>query len=309
MGVEWLSLLYGQLKKTDPTLSIEKPIIATACLPTETEFNKQWDDFGCPYEKLDKLDLLSHKGIPDDTNYFSCIDTQFEIIQDVVHKAVSLITKYDRIIITADHGSSRLAALAFHEKPGIKAPENVKLGGFGRFCELPEGAADTVHADDYEYVKSGDKAYFVMKNYEHFTVSGKAVSRDQNNEALFGEIHGGKTPEEYLVPIIVLNKEANTKSNMNITFTPKTQIVYKIDNIITIKLDFNINIDVLEANIGDINGECKKISDKSWEIIFKDLEKKIYSMELTVNGNLLETNASFEVKSKGIAENDYFDGI
>jgi len=308
MGIEWLSLIYGQFKEVDTNLFIEKPIIATACLPTETEFNRQWDDYNCPYEKLDKLDILAHKGIPDDNNYFSCIAAQFEIIKEVVYKAVSFLKKYERVIITADHGSSRLAALAFHTKPGFKAPENAKVGSFGRFCELPEGAIDTVHADDYEYNKNGNKAYFVIKNYEHFTISGKAVGKDQNNEALSGEIHGGKTPEEYLVPIIIINRNTKTKKTININFTPETQIIYKKGNIITIQLDFNINIDTLEANIGSIKGECKKISDKSWEIKYRDLDRKIYSITLTANGHLLETNASLEVKSKGIAEEDYFGG-
>jgi hypothetical protein len=308
MGVEWLSLLCAQLKATDDNLSIEDPIIATACLPTETEFNKQWDELG-PHEKLDRLDKLAHKGIPDDNNYFSCIVTQFEIIQEIAHKAISLLNKHDRVIITSDHGSSRLAALAFHDKPGFKAPENAKLGSFGRFCELPEGSVDTIHADDYEYVKNGDKSYFVIKNYEHFIISGKAVGKDQNNEALSGEIHGGKTPEEYLVPIVILNRNVKSKNTMNINFTPETQIVYKKGNVIIIRLNFNVEIDTLEANIGDIKGECKKISDKLWEILYRDLDKKTYAIELTVNGHLLEKKAFLEVKSKGIAENDYFGGI
>ncbi|MDR0287934.1 MAG: hypothetical protein LBI03_09575, partial [Clostridiales bacterium] len=192
---------------------------------------------------------------------------------------------------------------------GFKAPENAKLGSFGRFCELPEGATDTVHADDYEHVKNGEKAYFVIKNYEHFSVSGKAISKDQNNEALSGEIHGGKTPEEFLVPIIILNRNAKTESTININFTPETQVVYKKDNIIVVKLDFNININMLEANIGSIEGECKKISDKSWEIIYNNLDKKAYSMELTADGLLLETNAFFFFLSKGFDEQDYFGGI
>jgi hypothetical protein len=309
MGVEWLSLLCGQLKAVDANLSIEKPIIATVCLPTETEFNKQWDDFNCFYKKMDKLDILAHKGIPDDNNYFSCINTQFEKIQEIAHGASTLLKKYDKVIITADHGSSRLAALAFHDKPGFKAPENAKLGGFGRYCELPDGYVDTIHAEDYEYVNINNKAYFVIKNYEHFTVSGKAVSKDKNNEALAGEIHGGKTPEEYLVPVIIINRNANTENITNIIFTPETQIVYKKDNIIIVKFDFNISIDILEANIGIINGECKKISEKSWEISFNNLDRKNYSIELVADGHLIKTNASFEVKSIGITENNYFGGI
>jgi hypothetical protein len=255
------------------------------------------------------LDNLAHKGVPDDSNYFSCIDTQFEIIQKVAYKAVSLLEKYERVIITADHGSSRLAALAFHEKPGFKAPENAKLRSFGRFCELPENFVETVHADDYEYVKIEDKAYYVIKNYEHFSVSGKAVSKDQDGEALSGEIHGGKTPEEYLVPIIILNRNDEPKSTINITYTLKTQIVYKLGAIVNIELDFNTDIDTLEATIDNIKGNCSKISTNSWKIQYKDLDKKTYTMDITANGILLETKASFEVRAKGITENNYFGGI
>jgi hypothetical protein len=126
---------------------------------------------------------------------------------------------------------------------------------------------------------------------------------------LYGEIHGGKTPEEYLVPIIVINRDSITEKTISINFTPETQIAYKTGNIVNIKLNFNISIDILEASIGSIRGECKKISEKSWEIIYKNLDKKTYSMELTADGHLLEKNASFEVKSKGITENDYFGGL
>jgi hypothetical protein len=311
MGIEWLSLFYNQLNQLEKdygNFAVEKPIITKALMPTETEFNKQWEDFK-PYEKLDKLDNLAHKGIPDDNDYFSCIDAQFEIIQEMADKAVSRLKTYERVIITADHGSSRLAALAFHAKAGFNAPENAKIGGFGRFCELPLGFTETVHADDYEYIKQNDKAYYVIKNYEHFSVSGKALSKDQNNEALSGEIHGGKTPEEYLVPIIILNRIGSAQSNITISFDPKTQVVYKKGNVVTVKLDFNTNIDVLEAHIGSIKGDCKQISSHSWEIQYMNLDKKIYTMEITANGHLLDARASFEVKSKGMSERDYFGGI
>ncbi|MDR0431456.1 MAG: BREX-4 system phosphatase PglZ, partial [Tannerellaceae bacterium] len=309
MSIEWLSLLCGQLYAIDAKFSVEKPFVVKALLPTETEFNKQWDEFNSQTKKIDRLDNLNHKGIPDDDSYFSCIEAQFEIIKEIAQSAVLLLQKYERVIITADHGSSRLAALAFHDKPGFKAPENAKPLSYGRFCELPSGFIATVHAENYEYIKIGGKAYYVMKNYEHFSVSGKAVSKDQDNESRSGEIHGGKTPEEYLVPIIVLNRSESHQGTIHITFNPKVQIVYKIGNTTTVKLEFNRGIDTLEANIGDIKGDCKNVFANTWEIQYNNLDKKAYFIEITVNGNLLEEKAAFEVQSKGITEHDLFGGI
>jgi hypothetical protein len=309
MGIEWLSLLYGQLDAANTKFHVEKPLVVKALLPTETEFNKQWDDFNSQYKKIDRLDNLNHKGIPDDDNYFSCIDAQFEIIKEIAQEAASLLQKYERVIITADHGSSRLAALAFHDKPGFKAPENAKPLGHGRFCELPTGFMETIHAENYEYIKSGDKAYYVIKNYEHFSVSGKAMSKDHDNESLSGEIHGGKTPEEYLVPVVILNRTESLESAIHITFNPKMQVVYKTGNTVTFKLDFNTGINTLEASIGSIKGDCKRISANTWEIQYKNLDKKTYIMEIIADGNLLEEKATFEVQSKGIIESDLFGGI
>jgi hypothetical protein len=308
MGIEWLSLLYGQLYAANTKLFVERPLVVKALLPTETEFNKQWEDFNSQSKKLDRLDNLNHKGISDDNDYFSCIDAQFEIIQEIAQKAASLLQKYERVIITADHGSSRLAALAFHDKPGFKVPENAKPLGHGRFCELPDGFIETIHGKNYEYIKPGDKAYYVITNYDHFSVSGKAASKDQDNEYCSGEIHGGKTPEEYLVPIIILNRSESLQSALHITFNPKTQVVYKAGNTVTFKLDFNTGIDTLEAGIGSIKGDCKKVSANTWEIQYKNLDKKTYLMEITANGNLLEEKAAFEVQSKGITEHDLFGG-
>jgi hypothetical protein len=309
MGIEWLSLLCGQLYASNAKLHVEKPLVVKSLLPTETEFNKQWDDFKSQSKKIDRLDNLNHKGIPDDNNYFSCIDTQFEIIKEIAQEAVSLLQKYERIIITADHGSSRLAALAFHDKPGFKVPENAMPLGHGRFCELPTGFIETNHAENYEYIKSGDKAYYVIKNHEHFSVSGKALGKDQDNESLSGEIHGGKTPEEYLVPIIILNRIESLQSAIHITFNPKTQVVYKTGNTVTLRLDFNTGVDTLEASIDSIRGDCKRISANTWEIQYKNLDKKTYLVEIIADGNLLGEKAAFEVQSKGVIENDLFGGI
>jgi hypothetical protein len=51
------------------------------------------------------------------------------------------------------------------------------------------------------------KHYIVMKTHEHFKQSGNAAGGNTDEKAVAGEIHGGMTPEEYLVPVIVVTRK------------------------------------------------------------------------------------------------------
>ena len=53
---------------------------------------------------------------------------------------------HDYVVITGDHGSSRFAALAFHDPSvvPITAPNKSTIRSFGRFCELDDKSADII---------------------------------------------------------------------------------------------------------------------------------------------------------------------
>jgi hypothetical protein len=56
------------------------------------------------------------------------------------------------------------------------------------------------------------KYFYAMATHDHFVQKGKAVDGLHNTEVVgCGEIHGGKTPEEYLVPVIVLKRKIPLK--------------------------------------------------------------------------------------------------
>ena len=57
-----------------------------------------------------------------------------------------LLEKHDYVVITGDHGSSRLAALAFHDPSVIPvtAPSKSTIRSFGRFCELDDKSTDMI---------------------------------------------------------------------------------------------------------------------------------------------------------------------
>jgi hypothetical protein len=207
LGIEWLPLLVKKLKQLKIAATV-KPIIGRAIIPTETEYNRAWKDED---EKWDRLDKLSHNGMPDDRDYFLCIARQIEIIGEVVARTSELLAQNDRVIITGDHGSSRLAALMFHAPSNfaIDPPTDSIVRSFGRFCEL-SGNVDIPLTDSMELTIMDGKEFIVMKTYEHFKQSGNAAGGNLDDKAVAGEVHGGMTPEEYLVPVILVTRKVSS---------------------------------------------------------------------------------------------------
>lgn len=208
LGVEWLPLLVNKLKRF-PKVTI-KSNVGRAILPTETEYNRKWKDID---EKWDRLDKLSHRGMPDDNDYYACIARQIDIIGEVADRVLELLSHHERLVITGDHGSSRLAALMFHvsENYAVMPPKNSIVRSFGRFCEMT-GIVDIPLTSSMQQVELNDKKFIVMKTYEHFRQSGNAAGGNTEELAVSGEVHGGMTPEEFLVPVILVShKDSHLK--------------------------------------------------------------------------------------------------
>ena len=203
LGVEWLPLLMNKLQAVDVATNITSEI-AKSKLPSETSFNQDWMETD---EKWDALDKLSHGGITDNKNYFSCIVGQIDIIKKIAQRVAELLQDFDRVIITSDHGSSRLAALSFHDKLNfaIEPPKNAKVCSFGRYAELA-GSSYYAVTESVELVERDNRRFVVLKTYEHFKQSGNAAGGNTDENAVSGEIHGGMTPEEHLVPVIIVSR-------------------------------------------------------------------------------------------------------
>lgn len=209
LGAEWLPLLISELRKLTIEVLIDSKIVRSI-LPSETEFNHQWEHDD---EKWDKLDKLSHNGMPDDKDYFSCIAMQIEYVCAIARRVGELLADHNCVVVTGDHGSSRLAALMFHvsDNFAIDPPKNAVVRSFGRFCELqddndvpitPSMEVVTPKRNNGKIVKC-----IVMKTYEHFKKSGNVAGGNTDDNAVVGEVHGGMTPEECLVPVIVVKRK------------------------------------------------------------------------------------------------------
>jgi hypothetical protein len=300
MGIEWLPLLLKLLENKCSNVTIDHKI-AAALLPTETEYNEQWDDFDYPHEKWDRLDKLAHKGSPDDKDYYSCFVNQLRIIEDVAKHTKSLIDDHDYVIITADHGSSRIAALSFHHKPGIPAPKKAVVRSFGRFCELHETAGITDVLPCTRIVKNGDIDFIVMTTYDHYAISGNAAGGNDDDNAVAGEIHGGMTPEEYLVPVITLKRDMLLSP---LDYTVLSNTAYREKGNAKIELNFNNKVSSLEVTADTIKGYCEPMLQNKWTVVLNGVEPREYELEIIANKRLLRRKEIIAIKAQGISKND-----
>lgn len=264
LGAEWLSLLSWALEKKCHGI-VCKADIGRVMLPSETRFNNEWKQMTTPYLKKDQLDKLAHQGVIDDPSYYSCVEKQLQFVARLAHEVNDLLHEYHRVIITGDHGTSRLAARFFHKRQGRELPQGVSAGTYGRYGTLQQtwhsGAVDGTIP-----VKHNDGTNFlVFRTYDHFTQSGFATGCAEE-QPTYGEVHGGATPEESLVCVVVVDSlyEIVPKA------TWQTQQVKIASQKATVQIHFTKPVKRLSANIGNLKGQCvPEPSEKNWTITFE----------------------------------------
>lgn len=292
LGAEWLPLLMKALSKRK-----DGKVVYHSCglanLPTETKYNDQWNQMSVPYEKIDYLDKLAHKGLSykDIDDYYPCIEEQFAVISEMYGtekmvtigtKISELLRKYRRIIITGDHGTSRLAARFFHTRAGIPAPKEITVGSHGRFGITSKSLGTIMETQIIRHI--GDENYIVFANYDHYAVSGHAAGAD-DDVPTYGEIHGGATPEELLVPIIVF--ESNSIKSLTAEWE-KNPVKIQNKKVIAV-IKFNQPIVDLQVNIGNIFASVTATDDnKVWKLEFANFKAGKYEVAIVANGKSVQ---------------------
>ena len=281
LGVEWIPLLQWSIHCTCD-VTVKKVSIVQATLPTETCYNDQWKNIDAPYKKLDKLDKLAHKGVIDDPDYYSCIEQQLAFVASIGKQVSALVEHHHRVIITGDHGSSRLAARFFHSRDGIVPPKGAAVYSHGRYCEL--GTESSPDVPNTTLTKGSDeKRYICFSNYDHFRQPGFAAGADDDN-AIYGEVHGGATPEEMLVPVIVVD----SKREVPLTASwVKDSVKISMRKAI-LEIKFSRAISQLIVKVGGILGEVASLENgKRWRIVLKNVKEDTYSAEVYADSHVV----------------------
>lgn len=299
-GIEYTPLFLHELKARGILPEVVKQ--ATSLLPTETEYNHQWDEHDPMTIKWDKLDSYSHKGVPDDKSYYSCVVNQISVFSDAAQKVDELLEEHEYVVITGDHGSSRIAALAFHEKSvvPITAPKKATVHSFGRFCELGDNADEVMALPETTKIKLNDRQYLVMENYQHFSVGGNVAGGNTDENDVVGEVHGGNTPEERLVPVIVVKRKQPLPP---ITCKPNNPFVIRKNGHVELTLTFSRKVSTLEVSFDNKKATCVMNTDGSWRVILDGVSEDNIILSILANGKLLP-NVILKVKAQGISKND-----
>lgn len=293
LGVEYLGFIQEKCNEYD----LSADFSCGRCeLPSLTEFNKEFvltlKDRGCPISDIKELDKIKHHG-EDSFDYEKekrpiYLIRELEVIDELLKKIRAGIIggQYDKAIIIADHGASRLAVLYNTENTWSMATDGEHSG---RCCKVSE-------IDCKPELAIEESGYWVLANYDRFKGSRKANV----------EVHGGASLEEVTVPIIqVTRKQSNVEAfivdaSKVVTLGAKEHAALKIyvgvkSNNISIKLD------------GEFYDADTTEEDYIYTIDLESYMKKgKFTFDIFYGSQKVAGGQQFEIKKKGMSEVNLF---
>jgi hypothetical protein len=188
LGIEYLSLIKEIISKSN--FQIEKLKIAKTGIPSSTDHNKFED-----VVKIDALDNYIHNNL---YQYPQTICKEIEIVKDIFNNILTQSNEIT-IAIVSDHGLTALSRLADSKKYATKASHE------GRFIELDNSES----IEDSDYIRYSNNGVNYKVALTHASLNTKPVR----------EVHGGCTPEEILVPFIVISNKKSGETLVKNTIT------------------------------------------------------------------------------------------
>ena len=225
-------------------------------------------------------------------NYDEALATISSLMQDARFKQYIKAHPNMEVIVTADHGMSRMAAKGFHLTQGVTPPPKSDVFNHGRYCELP---SETTPITVSNTKKDGKIIAFCTHN--HFTVSGYAP----------GEVHGGGSPEELLVPVLHfarVNKHSTVSRFIDYKLASSEVFLGSDGNaVLTVKTDEPASSLVVDFKGKIISGTS--LDQKTWVIKIPGLlAGNSYIIHIYPNSLLTQREETIIVKRKGLIVDD-----
>ena len=204
MGAEYMPLLISMAKRRG--MNIESQAVVTAKLPTETVFNPiKWEETRTLPE-IRSIDNIVHNGVVKHEASIpkrNFAETLRVFETEIMTRLADGLTKFARVVVTADHGATRLAVIARSENKGTTLPWDKERDGEPkdwRYSLAPQGVIRPPEFES-EYFPDRKETYWIVRGYNRLPKKGGKLY----------ELHGGATLEEQLVPVVVFSKNAITQ--------------------------------------------------------------------------------------------------
>lgn len=240
LGAEWLPLLTYYLNEFGNinNKKVQAKYIKSVNLPSATPFNKLNND-----KKISSLDRYIHDN---HYSYPNSLLNELELIKDIA-KEISKIN-VERIVIVSDHGFSFLCSSKFGNYKKYDFKNSMHKG---RYAEAGNNN-DSENTNDYIFHETESADH----NEEKYIVALNHISLYKTPSY---EVHGGATPEEVLVPYIVLE---NIEESIDYIIKP---LISEINVSMDTKLPIKISPEPEDLPIAICNNNSLKITKENNE--------------------------------------------
>lgn len=200
LGIEYLPVLTALAKRCGLHLEAQK--ITAANIPTETKFNPIHWDSKRTLAPVKGLDNIVHDGTEkhEAASPESCFAATLQKIEsDVLSRIADGLIRFSRVVVTADHGSSRLAVIARRDGQGRDLPWKSGEGPLDwRYSAAQDGVQRPEECESQYFPDSGE-TYWVVRGYHRLPKKGGKKYA----------LHGGASLEERLVPVLIFTRNIN----------------------------------------------------------------------------------------------------
>lgn len=194
MGAEWLPMLVALARQRN--IGVDSIAVGEVHLPTTTLFNNiHWPDVARRLSDIKRFDNIAHNGVEAhearraEENLAAALDV---IGGEVLRRVAEGLVLFERVLVTADHGSSRLAVLAWQSEPRLALTLDCEAGAEVSDWRYRERATQGGCPPGLEETLDG--RHWVVRGYNRLPKKGGGQGF---------ELHGGATLEERLVPVVV----------------------------------------------------------------------------------------------------------
>ena len=217
MGAEYFPLLLAMAKRLG--MNIESYDVASAKMPTSTDYNRISWDGERTLKAVKVIDTDAHDGAAkhEDNPPERNIEKVLRTFDDVFNRIAMGLSQFNRVVVTSDHGTSRLAVLAYKKGLSKKLPWDGEPFDW-RYSLAPANVTRPPELEQ-QYHPDRDETYWIVRGYNRLPKSGGKPN----------ELHGGASLEERLVPVVVFTRAKTAIQPKHIAKEPTEQIVDKKD--------------------------------------------------------------------------------